>query len=394
MPRTSVTGWIVGAAVGALVMFVVAPVVVLLLAIGGAGGGQSACDGPGGPSTATGGPRSGTSTVGGGGAGAKGAAGGNQAANAQLITSIVAGRGLPQQAAVDAIATARQESGLGTVGMNVAVDHDSLGLFQQRPSAGWGSPAQVKDPTYATNTFLDHLTRLSGWAAMPVTKAAQAVQGSAFPSAYAQWESMARNLAAKFWPSGTPAAGDPTAPAAAGAAPNAAGAQPCPGSGGDGLPATPPAGATAATAARAAGQAAAAAAPQQAAAVKTALAQLGKPYQWGGTGPAAFDCSGLVQAAWKAAGVTLPRTAAAQAGFGAPVAGVAAAQPGDLIFIPGAGGSPAAPGHVGMYLGNGQLVDAPDVGRPVEIAPVAKWTGKIVGIRRPGTTNPDVVSHV
>ena len=119
------------------------------------------------------------------------------------------------------------------------------------------------------------------------------------------------------------------------------------------------------------------------------MAQLGKPYQWGATGPAAFDCSGLMWSAWAKGGVTLPRTAAAQSKFGAPVTSIDQLQPGDLIFIPGADGTPANPGHVGMAIGGGNLVDAPDVGRPVQVEPISKWAGKISGMRRPGVAQPD-----
>lgn len=364
---------LIGAGLAAYLLFLVTPlVIVAALVSGGLSLGGNGCEGPGGTA----------GTQGGAGGGAA-LSGGDQLAYAQLITSIVAGRGLPQQAAVVAIATAAQESRLGQAGMNVAVDHDSLGLFQQRPSAGWGSPAQVKDPTYATNTFLDRLVGLGGWATMPVTKAAQTVQRSAFPDAYAKWEPQARGFAARFWPAGTPAGGDPAAAAAQTvAAPSAAGAQSCPGEGGDGLApgagsiAVPP-GYTPPTA------------PEQKAVLDFAMAQLGKPYQWGGTGPSAYDCSGLMWSSWAKGGVTLPRTAAAQSTFGAPVPTVAQLQPGDLIFMPGSLGSPDRPGHVGMYIGNGQLINAPQTGQPVQIVPVAKWQGKISGIRRPGATSPD-----
>lgn len=360
------------------------------------------CTGPGG---APGHAGPGTTGAGSGsGWGSRPTPNGDQLSYAQLITSVVASRGLPEQAAIVAIAAARQESALGQAGMNTALDHDSLGLFQQRPSAGWGTPAQVKDPTYATNTFLDHLTRIAGWAAMPVTQAAQQVQGSAFPGAYAHWETLARGLAAKFWSSaGAPAAPPPTpgapAPAPQPVAALAPGAQPCPGNGGDGTPAPGSAGtaggATAGGAVPGGGTTATAAAgaaptdPQQAGVVATALAQLGKPYQWGGTGPAAFDCSGLTLTAWRAAGVSLPRTTAAQAGFGAPVTSTAALQPGDLIFIAGSDGTAAAPGHVGLYVGGGRLVHAPQQSEPVQIVPVARWQSQIVTMRRPTTAHPD-----
>lgn len=93
--------------------------------------------------------------------------------------------GLPPYAAVIAVATAMQESHL--VNYTNAVDHDSLGLFQQRPSCGWGSPSQVEDPTYAAHAFLGALSRID-YQHMTLTQAAQDVQGSAFPDAYAKWQ--------------------------------------------------------------------------------------------------------------------------------------------------------------------------------------------------------------
>jgi len=124
--------------------------------------------------------------------------------------------------------------------------------------------------------------------------------------------------------------------------------------------------------------------PQQGAVVGFALAQLGKPYVYGATGPDSFDCSGLMLRAWQAAGVTIPRTSQAQSRSGAPVAGIAEMQPGDLIFIPGSDGTASDPGHVGMYIGDGQLVNASEPGVPIRVDTVARWQTQIVGIRRPG----------
>jgi len=90
--------------------------------------------------------------------------------------------------------------------------------------------------------------------------------------------------------------------------------------------------------------------PQQAAAVGFALAQVGKPYVYGATGPDSFDCSGL-------------------------------------MLIPGSDGTPSDPGHVGMYIGNGQLVDASTEGVPIQVETVAHWQHQIVGIRRPGSSS-------
>jgi hypothetical protein len=74
-------------------------------------------------------------------------------------------------------------------------DLDSVGLFQQRPSQGWGTVAQIMDPNYAAAAFYDHLAQVSGWQTMAVTEAAQLVQHSAAPNAYASWEAEARSLA-------------------------------------------------------------------------------------------------------------------------------------------------------------------------------------------------------
>ena len=117
-----------------------------------------------------------------------------QRQTAATIIGVAKGMAIPPRGWVVALATAMQESQMGTVGMDVAVDHDSLGVFQQRPSQGWGSPEQVRDPVYATRTFLERLLTVPGWDTMPVTRAAQIVQRSAFPNAYAKWESLANSL--------------------------------------------------------------------------------------------------------------------------------------------------------------------------------------------------------
>lgn len=119
----------------------------------------------------------------------------DQAANASLITAISVRRGLPPRAASIALATAMQESRLRNINYGDEAGPDSRGLFQQRPSQGWGTEAQVMDPVYAANAFYDGLVKIPGYETMEVTQAAQAVQRSAFPRAYAQHESMGRAFA-------------------------------------------------------------------------------------------------------------------------------------------------------------------------------------------------------
>lgn len=114
-----------------------------------------------------------------------------QLQHASTINAVGLARGAPDRARVIAIATAWQESSLRNIDYG---DRDSLGLFQQRPSQGWGDVDQVQDPVYAAGAFYDALSRISGWESMPLTEAAQAVQRSAYPDAYAKWEDDSRAL--------------------------------------------------------------------------------------------------------------------------------------------------------------------------------------------------------
>lgn len=115
-----------------------------------------------------------------------------QVDNANTIVTVGAERGIPFRGWVIALATAMQESRLRNL---PGGDRDSVGLFQQRPSQGWGSPQQLGDPVYAAGKFYDKLTAITGWQQMPLTEAAQAVQVSAYPEAYAKWEDDATALA-------------------------------------------------------------------------------------------------------------------------------------------------------------------------------------------------------
>lgn len=115
-----------------------------------------------------------------------------QAENATLIAAIGVSRGLPARAVSIALATAYQESKIRNLTHG---DRDSLGLFQQRPSQGWGTAAQVRDPYYATNAFYDALVKIRGYQTLRITEAAQQVQRSGYPEAYGVHEPAARTLA-------------------------------------------------------------------------------------------------------------------------------------------------------------------------------------------------------
>jgi hypothetical protein len=127
-----------------------------------------------------------------------------QSGNAALIGAISVQRGLPARAATIALAAAYQESDLRNLEYG---DRDSLGLFQQRPSQGWGTREEILDPHHAINAFYDSLAKVDGYTSLPITEAAQEVQRSGFPGAYADHENDARVLAsaltgnsrAAFW---------------------------------------------------------------------------------------------------------------------------------------------------------------------------------------------------
>jgi hypothetical protein len=119
----------------------------------------------------------------------------DQAVNASLITAVAVQRGLPPRAASIALATAMQESKLRNITHGDQAGPDSRGLFQQRPSQGWGTEAQVMDPYHAANAFYDALVKIPGYESLEITDAAQQVQRSAYPLAYAQHEDMGRSFA-------------------------------------------------------------------------------------------------------------------------------------------------------------------------------------------------------
>lgn len=273
---------------------------------------------------------------------------GEQTVNAAMILDVADERRMPQRAAVIAIATALQESGLRNLAHG---DRDSLGLFQQRPSQGWGSAPdgpgdqrtaaqRVRDPRYAATAFYTALDAVPGWQQLPLTVAAQAVQRSAYPGAYARW--------------------GPLAVRAVGAL-------------------------TAQTCLDAIDFVSAEAGPAAATAISYARAQLGLPYVWGGDGPgsgeAGFDCSGLTHAAYQAAGINLPRTAQTQYDAGPRLPAGAAPQPGDLVFF---GTGPDHVTHVGLIVTDLTfMINAPRRGTRIRLERVR--TTNVVGYTRPST---------
>ncbi|MEU8649707.1 C40 family peptidase [Streptomyces sp. NPDC048737] len=297
-----------------------------------------------------------------------------QVPNAQTIVAAGLSLDVPKKGQIIALATAMQESRLRNLNYG---DRDSLGLFQQRPSQGWGSAEQIRDPTYASEQFYKHLLKVNGWQQMTVTQAAQAVQRSGLPDAYAQWEDLATALQSaivKTFPGGSDAEGadadqDKEPSTSTGCTP---------GQDGSGFGRIPegsvPKGYSIPKDAD----------PKARKAIAWAMQQLGTLYQWGGSctnahGPdpmARCDCSSLMQQAYAHAGIQLTRTTYTQVGEGKAVS-PSKLQPGDLIF---SRGSAARPEHVGMYMGEGLLIEAPRTTKPVRITPIKDWT--ILAARR------------
>jgi cell wall-associated NlpC family hydrolase len=264
----------------------------------------------------------------------------DQLANAATIVAVGKQMNVPEQGWVAAVATAMQESTLRNLDHG---DRDSRGLFQQRPSQGWGTPEQLMNPTYAATQFYQHLLAVPAWQQMSLNEAAQTVQRSGTPDAYAQHEQVANQVVA----------------AVLGATCATVGTGDC-----NNIQAPTPAAATA---------------------INFACGQLGLPYVWGGNGPVSgdtgFDCSGLTKAAYDAAGISLPRTAHTQHNAGPAVPSGQPLLPGDLVFY----GTISKVHHVGLYIGAGQMVHASTFGQPIKIAPY-RWSGDdYLGGSRPAT---------
>jgi hypothetical protein len=283
----------------------------------------------------------------------------DQARDADLIVSAaMTASDENTRAAQVAVMTAITESGLRNLDHG---DRDSLGLFQQRPSQGWGTPAQVMDPTYATDAFVKRLIAIFAWQTMPPWLAAQAVQHSAFADG------------SNYQPNWNPAGRIVDTVLANGNEPGSCGQGTGPLDGpasGHGLPAgyqipvgTP---------------------PEHRAVVAYALAQLGKPYVWGAAGPNSFDCSGLTMSAWATVGVSLLHYTGDQQHQGVAVT-AASLTPRDLVLSPGS--DPPAPdvaGHVGLFIGDGLVLSAID---PQQGVAVQSWStfvsGGLIDLRDP-----------
>jgi len=276
-----------------------------------------------------------------------------QSSNAAIIVATsAAAAGESAQAEQIALMVALTETDLHNDGPRSA-NAGSLGLFQQRTAAGWGTAAQEMDPADATAMFVQHLINLPAWQTMKPWLAAQAVQRSAFSggSNYSKnWAAagvILTSITANFT-----AGGCGGGPAGAIAGPDSS----------YGLPATytiPPSATTA-----------------ERLVLTYALSKLGSPYVWGAAGPSSFDCSGLTMMAWSEAGVSLDHYTVDQMHEGLAVSPAAVA-PGDLVLTPGSDSpGPGLPGHVGIYLGDGLVESAvdPQVGTVVQ-----SWTAFVSG---------------
>ncbi|MGW3493086.1 C40 family peptidase [Streptomyces sp. NPDC001020] len=298
-----------------------------------------------------------------------------QIPNAETIQATGVAMKVPARGQIVALATALQESGLRNLGYG---DRDSLGLFQQRPSQGWGTSQQVRDPVHASTKFYEALLKVSGWQSMTVTQAAQAVQNSGFPDAYAKWEPLATALQKAIAKSPPPGSSSTTgnkgeqadsSPGRCATGEDGAKFGPIPpGSVPEGykIPADAP--------------------KSIRTAIRWGLGQLGTPYQWGGACTDAHgqdpmgrcDCSSLMQASYKAGGISISRTTYTQVKEGKAVS-VDALKPGDLLFTRG---TAEVPEHVGMFVGDGLILHAPRTGDVVKISTLAEWRPNVVAARR------------
>ncbi|AJT62505.1 hypothetical protein T261_0816 [Streptomyces lydicus] len=301
-----------------------------------------------------------------------------QVPNARTIVATGISLDVPKKGQIIALATAMQESRLRNLNYG---DRDSLGLFQQRPSQGWGTAQQIRDPVYASEQFYKHLIKVKGWQQMAVAQAAQAVQASGFPDAYAKWENLATALQKAIgatFPSAGKEEPDKDSAKDNGKESEASATGCLPATDGSSYGRIPegsvPRGYKIPKDAD----------PKARKAITWAMHQLGTLYQWGGSctnahGPDPMgrcDCSSLMQQAYAHAGITLTRTTYTQVGEGKTVS-PKSLKPGDLIF---SRGTAARPEHVGMAIGGGLVIEAPKTSKPVRITPLKDWD--VLAVRR------------
>lgn len=247
-----------------------------------------------------------------------------QLKNAAIILSVGKGLGAGRRELLSGLMTAMQESRL--INVNYGAD-DSLGLFQQRPSMGWGTPKQVMNPLYSSKQYFNHLLDVQNRNEMSLGEMAQAVQRSAYPGAYTQWADEARAIlsATKFRSTGSDD-------------------------------------------------------PRRNRMVNFLKNQLGEPYIFGASGPDAWDCSGLTMMAAAQAGISIPHSASLQQRMSKRVT-LGNQSPGDLAFFNPEGWSGAA-GHVGMMIGGGQFIHAPNPSLPVMRSSLGTTSNEFLNIGR------------
>lgn len=322
--------------------------------------------------------------------------------NARVIAQVGREMGASQRDIQIALMTALQESTLRNLKWG---DRDSQGLFQQRPSQGWGTVAQVTNPQYASRKFYEALLKDGKRDSRSLTQAAQRVQRSAYPNAYAKHEGAAADLLAQLGGGG----GAPAGGASFGAATPASAAEreaqlqqqieePLTfNAKAVGIQAVDSVGTQAADQPVTQEQMAAVEMPQRTegdpflptmttsqynpiaagggatgkAADMVAFAKqfLGTPYKWGGTGPLGFDCSGLMQYVYRQFGIDLPRVSAQQAQAGARIS-LDQLKPGDMVAWDNSSRNNGAD-HIALYIGNGQVLHAPRPGDKVKVS--ALW---------------------
>ncbi|UHJ58721.1 NlpC/P60 family protein (plasmid) [Mycolicibacterium fortuitum] len=320
----------------------------------------------------------------------------NAGSNAETVVAVGEKMGIPPQGIIVALATALTESGLKNYANDgsdprlkpdqkgveaslrfphdaVGRDHGSIGIMQQQ-WPWWGTMQELMTPAIAARKFYEALLKVANWQNLPVTVAAQSVQGSALPDAYAKWEPRARALYAAYRGAGghtsdEDAAMVGVAVAATGPADNQEANAGNSGSLCDILKVS--------VAQQKVQEANPAIHSSEAGvrAVRAAQSQIGQPYVWGGgalDGPSkgGFDCSGLTRyAVYQATGKELPRTTYDQVNAGVAVPDLSQMLPGDLVL---SNFSERGPEHVQLYAGGGQVVEAQTFGVPVKMSPFPK----------------------